>query len=151
MNKQKQSSTQRTTSGILPPILTLRCKKICSHPERAKRAEGSSHLVSVCKQRNARILRLRAARSAQDDRTVDRFYSLLNRWEFYTPKFIHKVCGMWKECLWKNCGTFFTPHPLWKTIFFPTHGCGEKTVAPVTENPLIHIILYYCCYCCLNL
>ena len=40
---------------------------IC-HPERAKRVEGSSHCRNICSQIGAKILRLRALPSAQDDR-----------------------------------------------------------------------------------
>ena len=47
---------------------------IC-HPERAKWVEGSSHLWDICSQIGAKILRLRASPSAQDDRyLVHRFF-----------------------------------------------------------------------------
>ena len=42
------------------------------HPERAKRVEGSSHLPSVQKPFGAKILRLRASLSAQDDKLLNR-------------------------------------------------------------------------------
>ena len=65
---------------------------------------------------------------------------------FYNPKFIHKGCGMWKESLWKKCAFNFLPQGLLISSSFQHLPCGEKSVAPVTQNGLFHIILYYGCY-----
>ena len=69
----------------------------------------------------------------------------------YILKFFHRVCGMWREYLWKMGRKKFFPQRLLKTGKFHTAACGEKCVEPLSKIPLFHITFPYYCHYYLNL
>ena len=57
---------------------------------------------------------------------------------FYLKSF-HRGCGLWKLLLWKSFDKIYIHMGLWKAVNKPQSPCGEKNVAALRQNRVIHI------------
>ena len=66
---------------------------------------------------------------------------------FFTPKFLHNPCEMWKDNLWRFLGENFSSQRLWKERKVSTSRCGQNSAASLKHSQVIHInFLYDDCY-----